>query len=262
MADPSVNPTGRFSGLEDLYARHRPSYPDEAIDFIVRHCGLDGTTTLVDVGCGTGISTRLFAAQGIPVIGIEPNDDMRAKAEAAPAPPAGRPPIYRKGTGEATGLPAGSAAAVLAAQAFHWFDAPAALREFHRILRPGGHAVLMWNERDGSDPFTAAYGDVIRSRPEAAAVEGPRGRAGEVILHTPLFTDASRTAFTNAQELDEEGLIGRAFSASYAPREPAEVAVFTAALQQVFAAHQHAGRVTLCYETSVYLGRRSGSQPG
>jgi SAM-dependent methyltransferase len=262
MRDPSVNPTGRFSGLEDLYARHRPSYPDEAIDFILRRCNLDAITTLVDVGCGTGISTRLFAARGIPVIGIEPNDAMRTKAEAEPALPAEPAPVYRKGTGEATGLPPGSAAAVLAAQAFHWFDAPVALREFHRILRPGGHAVLMWNERDGSDPFTAAYGEVIRSRPEAAAVEGPRGQAGEVILHTPLFTNASRTTFTNAQELDEEGMIGRAFSASYAPREPSVVAAFTAALRQVFAAHQHSGRVTLCYETSVYLGRRSDSQAG
>jgi SAM-dependent methyltransferase len=148
---------------------------------------------------------------------------------------------------------------VLAAQAFHWFDAPAALREFHRVLRPGGHAVLMWNERDGSDPFTAAYGAVIRSRPEAAAVEGPRGRAGEVILHSPLFTDADRTVFTNSQELDEEGLIGRSMSASYAPREPAVAAVFTAALRKVFAEFQHDGKVELRYQTSVYVGRRSES---
>jgi SAM-dependent methyltransferase len=186
---------------------------------------------------------------------------MRAKAAAEPALPAGPAPVYRKGTGEATGLPVGGVAAVLAAQAFHWFDAAVALREFHRVLRPGGHAVLMWNERDGSDPFTGAYGEVIRSRPEAAAVEGPRGRAGEVILHTPLFTDASRTTFTNSQELDEEGLIGRSMSASYAPREPSAVAVFTAALRQVFAAHQRSGRVRLRYETSVYLGRRCDAEP-
>jgi SAM-dependent methyltransferase len=177
MADLSQQrPTERFSGLEDLYAKHRPSYPADAIDFIVRLCGLNGSTTLVDVGCGTGISTRQFAERGIPVLGIEPNDDMRAKADAESSPPGTPVPVYRKGTAEATGLPDGSAAAVLAAQAFHWFDPPAALREFRRILRPGGHAVLMWNERDNADPFTADYGRVIRSRPEAAKVEGPRGK--------------------------------------------------------------------------------------
>ncbi|HVS35210.1 MAG TPA: methyltransferase domain-containing protein, partial [Gemmataceae bacterium] len=77
------NPTGRFTGLSDLYAKYRPSYPEEAVDFIIRRCGLDSTTTLVDVGCGTGISSRLFAARGIPVIGVDPNDEMRSRAEAS-----------------------------------------------------------------------------------------------------------------------------------------------------------------------------------
>src|SRR5207253_2470333 len=100
--------------------------PDDALDFIVERCGLDGTTTLVDVGCGTGISSRLFAARGIPVIGVDPNDEMRGRAEAA-AVPAGPRPVYRAGRAEATGLPDGAAAAVLAAQAFHWFEPGPAL---------------------------------------------------------------------------------------------------------------------------------------
>jgi SAM-dependent methyltransferase len=249
-------PTERFSGLENLYDRYRPSYPAEAVDFIIQRCRLNSTTTLVDVGCGTGISTRLFAARGIPVIGIEPNDAMRSKAEAAPGDPR---PAYRKGTGEATGLANGSAAAVLAAQAFHWFDADKALREFHRVLKPGGHAVLMWNERDNSDPFSAAYGAVVGVTPEAIRIEAPRSRAGEPILHSSLFTDTSLTTYNYDQELDEEGLIGRAFSASYAPRETQAVAEFTAALRRLFAEHQAGGKVMLRYITSVYIGKRSES---
>jgi SAM-dependent methyltransferase len=246
----------RFSGLEDLYARYRPSYPPEAIEFILKRCSLGSNTTLVDIGCGTGISTRLFSARGVPVIGVEPNDAMRAKAEAAAAPSGGIAPIYSSGAAEKTGLPDGSAAAVLAAQAFHWFDAPKALREFHRILQPAGHAVLMWNERDDSDPFTAAYGEVIRSAPEAASVEGPRARAGEALLVSSLFANADVTRFTNRQELDEEGLIGRSRSASYAPREPAALAKFTADLRRVFAEHQKDGRAVVVYVTSVYVGQR------
>jgi SAM-dependent methyltransferase len=256
------NPTGRFSGLAGLYSRHRPDYPATAVDLILQRCGLNRDTPLLDVGCGTGISTRLFAARGIPAIGIEPNDEMRAEAEATPFEPlvsGARPPEYRKGTAEATGLPGGFAAVVLAAQAFHWFDAPVALREFHRILRPGGWAALLWNERDESDPFTAAYGTVVRTSPDTAAVEGPRGRAGEALLHCPLFLDPVRESLRHEQELDEEGVRGRAFSTSYAPREPNAVAVFAEALRQVFRAHQHGGKVVMHYQTSIYLGRRADS---
>ena len=249
------NPTGRFTGLSDLYAKYRPSYPDEALDFIIERCGLDGTTTLVDVGCGTGISSRLFAARGVPVIGIEPNDEMRGRAEAAGAPH-GPAPVYRAGRAEATGLPDGAAAAVLSAQAFHWFDVEPTLREFRRILRPGGHAVLMWNERDDADPCTAAYTAVVRTAPENAALEGSRGRAGEPLLSSPLFEDGSRTVFRNLQELDEEGVLGRTFSASWAPREPDAAEAFAAALRRFFADWQREGRVVLRYETTVYLARR------
>jgi SAM-dependent methyltransferase len=257
MADLSEHkPTERFSGLEDLYARHRPSYPAEAVDFIVQRCGLDRKTTLIDVGCGTGISTRLFAERGIPVIGIEPNASMRQKAESAALPPGALAPIYRAGTGESTGLPDQSAAAVLAAQAFHWFDAPGALREFHRILRPDSWVALVWNERDESDPCTADYGAIIRSWPYAATVEGPRARAGEALLASPLFTEGSLTTFTNTQTVGEDGMIGRALSASYAPRDAAAREATKEALRRVFAAHQRDGVAALRYATSVYVGRR------
>jgi SAM-dependent methyltransferase len=249
------NPTGRFTGLSDLYAKHRPGYPDDALDFIIRRCDLNGATTLVDVGCGTGISSRLFAARGIPVIGVDPNDEMRRRAEAVAAT-SGLAPVYQAGRAEATGLPDGSAAAVLCAQAFHWFDVEPTLREFHRILRPDGHVVLMWNERDDSDPCTAAYTAVVRTAPENAALEGSRGRAGEPLLSNPLFTDGSRTVFRNQQELDEEGVLGRSFSASYAPREPAAAEVFAEKLRRFFADWQESGKIVLRYETTVYLARR------
>jgi SAM-dependent methyltransferase len=250
------NPTGRFSGLADLYARCRPDYPTAALDAIIERCRLNGTTLLVDVGCGTGISSRQFAARGIPVLGIEPNDEMRARAEAIASPPGMPAPRYQKGRAEATGLPDGVAHVVLAAQAFHWFDADAALREFARILRPDGWVALLWNERDESDPFTAAYGAVIRTAPETAIVEGPRQQAGEALLHSPLFRDAQRLDFRHEQELDEDGVLGRAFSASYAPREPAAAEAFAAALRRVVAEHQQAGKVRLVYQTSVFLARK------
>jgi SAM-dependent methyltransferase len=249
------NPTGRFSGLAEGYARHRPSYPAAAIDRIVSRGGLGSRSLLVDVGCGTGISARLFAERGVPVVGIEPNEDMRRRAEAQTLPPGVPPPAYREGGAEATGLAAAAADVVVAAQAFHWFRAEAALREFHRILKPDGWVALLWNERDESDPFTAAYGAVLRTLPDTAAVEGPRAQAGEPLLTHALFQDAERLLFVNEQVLDEDGLLGRAFSASYAPREPAAAAAFAAALREVFGRHQQGGRVVVRYVTSLYLAR-------
>ncbi|HZT80858.1 MAG TPA: class I SAM-dependent methyltransferase [Gemmataceae bacterium] len=257
MSDLSrANPTGRFSGLADSYAKYRPDYPPAAIAFVLSRCGLGPGSVLVDVGCGTGISSRLFAARGLAVLGVEPNDEMRRQAEAVPS--ARQPaPLYCKGRAEETGLPDAAADAVLAAQAFHWFDAGAALREFHRILKPGGWVALLWNERDESDPFTAAYGEVIRSAPEAKAVELPRGRAGEPLLASPLFEAGERVCFPNSQALDEEGMLGRAFSASYAPKEPAAAAGFADALRAVFGRFQQQGQVVLRYATSVYVARRA-----
>jgi SAM-dependent methyltransferase len=250
------NPTGRFAGLAGTYARFRPTYPESAIAFIVARCNLHGGSELVEIGCGTGISSRIFTARGVAVLGLEPNAEMRTAAENEPFPPDLPKPIYREGRAEATGLPPCSADAVVAAQAFHWFEPEPALREFHRILRPGGWVVLMWNERDECDPFTAAYGAVIRTGPDTALVEVSRARGGEPLLVSPLFESGERVVFKNQQNLTYEGLLGRAFSCSYAPKDPDQVEAWTRSLREVFDEYQVEGKVVLQYETSVYLARR------
>jgi SAM-dependent methyltransferase len=253
------DPLRRFLGLADLYSRCRPTYPDAAIECIISRCELkDGPTVFVDVGCGTGISSRLFAERGFYVIGIDPNPEMLQKATAETARLSPQcTPEFRAGQAEATGLSNSVADIVLSAQAFHWFKAEAALREFHRILKPNGWVALLWNERDKSDPFTAAYGAVVQSTPEAKAIEFPRGRAGEPLLASPLFENAERLVFANEQRLDEEGLLGRAFSASYAPKRLPEIEAFASALRDVFARFQQDGHVIIHYKTSLYLGRRA-----
>ena len=72
-----MNPQQRFSDRAEDYAKYRPSYPSEAIDSILE--GLEAPERLIaaDIGAGTGISSRLFAARGVKVIAIEPNAAMR-----------------------------------------------------------------------------------------------------------------------------------------------------------------------------------------
>ncbi len=254
-----LNPTGRFTGRSQAYAKYRPNYPAEAIDYVFARCGLVKGSRLVDIGCGTGISSRLFAARGLDVIGIEPNADMRAAAQSAPVDKAGQRVTYFPGKAEATGLNAESADAVLAAQAFHWFDPELALREFHRLLSPGGWAILMWNERDERDPFTAAYGALIRTAPGATAIENPRhGEAGKPLLASPLFWDGEQVTFPHEQSVHEAGLLGRAFSASYAPSGEDDVRRWSEGLKVLFTEHNRGGKVVIHYETAVYSARRSG----
>jgi ubiquinone/menaquinone biosynthesis C-methylase UbiE len=264
------NPTGRFSGLAETYASFRPSYPADAIDFIVALAGLGSDSLIVDAGCGTGISSRLFAERGLRVLGVEPNDDMRSKAEEALRNESSRASnnscallSYTKGTAEETTLPAQTCDLVLSAQAFHWFDQDNALSEFHRILKVGGWVALMWNERDESDEFTQKYGDLFRTVRETAGVEGPRLKAGNALLESALFEQRQRDLFASSQVLDEEGVVGRAFSASYAPKENPERERFEKSLRALF--HEYARApaegapplVTMHYATSVYTGRRS-----
>jgi ubiquinone/menaquinone biosynthesis C-methylase UbiE len=257
--------TDRFSGLANIYAASRPTYPAEAIDFIMEKCKISTSTTMVDVGCGTGISTRLFSARGVKVIGIEPNDDMRLSAQSETETSRSRTdeetsnyvrPEYLAGTAEDTGLADQFADVVLSAQAFHWFDPDKALAEFHRIIKPNGYVVLMWNERDESDRFSRGYGDLFRQLPETAKVEMKRGVAGQPLLSNTHFVDATRTNFKNRQRMDLQGVLGRAFSASYAPKDGAPAEALKQGLTDLFNEHQTDGFVALHYEVSVYIARR------
>src|SRR5690606_15398774 len=90
---------------------------------------------VVDVGSGTGLSTRLWAGRADQVIGIEPGDDMRRQAEAQTAAPSVR---YQPGYSTATGLPDACADIVTVSQALHWMEPEPTFAEMARILRPGG----------------------------------------------------------------------------------------------------------------------------
>src|SRR6185436_17975052 len=145
----------RFDDRVGPYVRARPGYPAEVVAFLEQQ-GLPRGATLADIGSGTGKLSAVFLAAGHPVIGIEPNDEMRAAAQQQ----LGGESRFRQqpGRAEATGLPDASVDAIVAGQAFHWFEPEATRREWVRILRPGGLVALIWNDRrlDGC-PLLADY---------------------------------------------------------------------------------------------------------
>jgi SAM-dependent methyltransferase len=131
------------------YDSIRPTYPAEALDWLL------GTKprAVVDLGAGTGIFSRVLAAAGHRVIAVEPDPLMRDRLLAV------SPHITAvAGSAEDIPLPDGSVDAVVAAQAYHWFDRQRAHPEIARVLRPGGIFGAIWNMRDESVPWVAAFG--------------------------------------------------------------------------------------------------------
>jgi SAM-dependent methyltransferase len=232
----------RFSGLQSLYERHRPSYPAALLDWIVASTGLRPGDAVADVGCGTGISTRLFAERGYEVVGVDPNPAMLAQARAAGA---GR---YQTGEAAATGLPDASVALVSVAQAFHWFDIPATLQEFRRVLRADGWCAVYWNVR-GASPFLDAYDKVLRDYSTEYSVLDKPAQTLAALKARAELRDAREGEFAYEQRFDRDGLFGRAYSSSYVAHGVADHGGFDRALGEVFERHARNGSVTFAYRT-------------
>jgi SAM-dependent methyltransferase len=81
-----VDPRQRFAGAASGYARFRPSYPDALVDRVLAESGARPGDRVADVGCGTGIFTRLLAARGLDAVGVDPNEDTPAVALRRPRP--------------------------------------------------------------------------------------------------------------------------------------------------------------------------------
>ena len=124
----------RFSGFADLYDAVRPVPPVVLGEVISRYAG-GRPRVVVDLGSGTGLSTRWAGAWASQAIGIEPSGDMREQAAAVTG---GANVRYEPGWSNATGLADHSADVVLAVQALHWMDPASTFVEVARILRPGG----------------------------------------------------------------------------------------------------------------------------
>lgn len=129
----------RFQGYADRYNSYRPTPPPELPKILLTVAEMPRARLVVDLGCGTGLSTLVWASDADSVIGIEPSADMRREAEAKRVDGGYSDPItFRYGYSHDTGISDGTADIVTCSQSLHWMEPAATFAEAARILRPGG----------------------------------------------------------------------------------------------------------------------------
>lgn len=246
--------TQRFSDRVEAYLAGRPRYPAAIVEHLVRCGALPARGVVADIGVGTGLSAESFLAAGFRVIGIEPNAPMRS----AGADYLARYPGYtsRDGTADATGLDAASVDLVVAAQAFHWFNAESFRAESLRILRPRGWAALIWNDRDlTSTPFLAGYEALLLEYGNDYRAIRDKHHGIESI---PAFFGGRAPAaaeFPHQRRMDWAAVAALAGSASYLPAagHPRHTELM-AALRALFEAHAVNGVIEMRYTCRVHAG--------
>lgn len=198
-----------FEAGAAAYERGRPGYPAGAIEWLRTELGLRPGRTVADVGAGTGKLTRELFASGAMVVAVEPVPGMRSVLEQVV--PGAR---VIDGTAEATGLTDESVDAVTVAQAFHWFDIPRTLTEFHRVLSVGGRFAVIWNRRRREQPLHQAIHEITEPYREGSPSHYDSGWR-ESIAADGRFAAGGETKVPFEQEFDADGLVDRVASISF-----------------------------------------------
>jgi SAM-dependent methyltransferase len=250
----ATNSTTRFSNRVEDYVKYRPGYPKDILNYLSADFGLSSEKIIADIGSGTGISTEMFLIEGYNVFAVEPNKEMRDKATEL----LGHYPLYHEvdGTAEATTLEDSSMDAIIAGQAFHWFQPEQTKHEFSRILKKDGIVVLIWNERLTASEFEIKYDELIIKYGKDYVQVDHRNISADRI--EAFFNPApfEYKVFANKQVFDFDGLKGRLLSSSYMPSANEEgYEEMLADLKILFDQYQEDGMITINYDTKVYTGR-------
>jgi ubiquinone/menaquinone biosynthesis C-methylase UbiE len=247
-----------FGRSADAYERGRPDYPRDAVDFLVETLGIRPGRKILDLAAGTGKLTRMLTPRGADFVAVEPVEGMRrAFIEALSTVE------VLDGRAEAIPLQDASVDAAVVAQAFHWFDAPAALAELHRVLRPDGSLALIWNVRDDERSafwagLTALLAPLRGGVPSHRAAEWRRA-----FDDTDLFTRPETRSFRHEQLATSEAAVDRVVSTSFVATLPGEARdELRRDVLELFERDptRRGNQIELPYRTDVHWCRRAGER--
>jgi SAM-dependent methyltransferase len=237
-----------FGQAAGRYDRIRPTYPPEALRWALE--SVPAGATVVDLGAGTGLLTRVLLGLGYDAVPVEPDAGMRAQLDAAT-------PGVTALEGSAEEIPVGDAGvdAVVCGQAYHWFDKERAHPELARAIRPGGVFAPIWNIRDESIPWVREVGAIAK-----LGADGSLGPMTVAADFGPLFGEIERAEFRHSTTHTADSLVELISSRSYyLTASPDDQAEIERQLRALAAEHPDlAGKATfeLPYITFTYRARR------
>ena len=131
----------RFTGKEyvNIYNHYRPAPPVDIIQQSLNYLNKSKGLTIIDIGCGTGISTRVWSDYAEKIIGVEPSEEMVGKARELTKNTNIK---YQQGYSNATNLESNSADIISCSQSFHWMEPKSTLKEIDRLLKDNGVLVI------------------------------------------------------------------------------------------------------------------------
>jgi ubiquinone/menaquinone biosynthesis C-methylase UbiE len=240
-----------FGGVADAYERGRPTYPPEAVTWLLGEQPL----TVLELGAGTGKLTRVLSSLGHDVHATDPDEAMLAVLER-------QVPGVRAAVASAEDIPLGDASvdAVIAAQAFHWFDLDRALPEIARVLRPEGRICLLWNHRNEKIPWVRRLGALIGTQEQ-------QDDPAQALIFSELFGFVEDHEVSHWQIIDRKSIQDLVLSRSNVAVLDADARA--AKLAEVLAFYDDYGRgmdgmqlpyVTRCYRATV-LERPQAATP-
>lgn len=245
----------RYSSKTEDYARYRPSFPVEIIEFLYSNNIIHDYSVIADIGSGTGRFTRLLLEKGNIVYGVEQNDEMRAKAEELLSKFSNF--ISIAGSAEKTGLDHKTFDIITIAQAFHWFDKERCLLEFKRIIKNNGKVFIVWDDFVGDfNDFSTEYSNVL-SKYRNVDLENKGKRLSRAEMVHDFFRGNKYKTLSFIHELYQnfDGIKGGALSASFTPKpEEKNYEPFIQELQMVFEKYQNHGKVCTAFRSLCYLG--------
>ncbi|CAF1471726.1 unnamed protein product [Adineta steineri] len=219
MANHNINPIAAegFEKAAQNYEQARPTYPDDAMEFIKSlH---NKPNVIVDLGAGTGKLTRLLGSMGAQeIVAIEPVAAMRENLKKIP--------IITKiidGTAEHIPFDDSSIDIIICAQSFHWFANHQTLTELNRVLKSNGLLILIWNT---SDTQGAQWAENITKYVESFKTnEGSDSKTmkwKEVFDNQNLFSSLQHKKFSHKRRVTRDIAFKLLLSMSFIAKLPSE----------------------------------------